>query len=496
MIGRLWLPQRLRRFLREERGNAAVVFAFVLLPLLAGTGLAIDSMLAFTVEERLQKSLDAAGLAAGQTSVRENIEPDARAFFNSNFGEAPDLATVTGPNVVVSPDGTEITLTASATMPTRFMHLFGQDSVTVNARSVISRQTTGLELALVLDVTGSMVNDNKIGGLKTAANELLNILYSGRETVPNLWVGIVPYTGMVNIGTANQSFLHASDPVNISPTDFAPDGWGGCVLARPSPRDQNDDPPSVARFASFLHPDRPGPIYPSVHQNDWGSGRSPSTRKYTQTYHGVTYWEGWGPNFLCPDPVTPLVAEKSRLVSAINDLRTWERSKGATHTNVGLAWGWRVISPRWRGLWNGSPANLPLAYQTPNMLKFIVVLTDGDNTMNVLTGGDGSLVAPYTAYESHANLGVSTGNANSASNAAVAELNSRTRAVCSAIRAQGITIYAITFGPSPSAQGQGLMRNCASQPTSTYYFHSPDNAALRNAFRAIGSQLSNLRIKR
>jgi hypothetical protein len=40
------------------------------------------------------------------------------------------------------------------------------------------------------------------------------------------------------------------------------------------------------------------------------------------------------------------------------------------------------------------------------------------------------------------------------------------------------------------------MSNCASQPTSTYYFHSPDSASLRAVFQNIGNQLSNLRIKR
>lgn len=491
---RCWL----RGFLRDQRGNAAVIFAFVLLPLLAGTGLAIDSMLAFTVEERLQKALDAAGLAAGQTSVQANIVPDARAFFRTNFDEAPDLATAADPTVVISPDGTEITLTASATMQTRFMRLFGHDSVTVNARSVISRQTTGLELAMVLDVTGSMLTGNKIGGLKRAASDLLDILYGNRETVPNLWVGLVPYTGMVNIGVANRSFLSAGDRVNTSPSDFAPESWAGCVLARSAPLDQTDAPPTTARFTSFWHPDRPPPNIPPAHENDWGPSRRPSREadKYTQYYSGIAFWEGYGPNYLCPDPIVPLVAEKSRLVAAVNNLRTWHQSKGATHVNIGAVWGWRLLSPDWRGRWSGSPSNLPLNYGTPNMHKFLIVLTDGDNTFNVYEADDGSLVGPYTAYETYTNLGVSASNETSARNKSVAELNARTKAVCNSIKDKGIKIYSITFGTSLSSQARGLMSNCASQPTSTYYFHSPDSASLRAAFQSIGSQLSNLRIKR
>lgn len=504
MDGRRWPIRWPSRFLRDDRGNAAVIFALVLLPLLGGAGLAIDSMLAFTVEERLQKSLDAAGLAAGQTSVTANIVPDARAFFRSNFDAGPDLATAADPVVQVSPDGTEITLTASATMPTYFMHLFGQNSVTVNARSVISRQTRGLELALILDVTGSMLEDQKISGLRNAANELLNILYGSRETVENLWVGLVPYTGMVNIGIAHKSFLDPADRVNTAPTDFAPDSWSGCVLARTEPRDVSEDRPSVARFSSYLNPDRSTSLFPARHANDWGSGRSPQTQKYRQwsSSYKAYYYEGYGPNFLCPDPVIPLVAAKSRLSTAINNLETYYVDEGATHVNIGLAWGWRILSPGWRGLWSGSPAQLPLAYGTANMDKVIVVLTDGQNTFNYESKG-GRVVGPYTAYEAGESLigisrdddGLLDGNPTSMKNTAQNELDARTRNVCKLIRDKGIFIYSITFGSLPSG-AKGLMQNCASQPTSKYYFHSPDNASLRAAFKSIGSQLNNLRIKR
>jgi hypothetical protein len=47
--------------------------------------------------------------------------------------------------------------------------------------------------------------------------------------------------------------------------------------------------------------------------------------------------------------------------------------------------------------------------------------------------------------------------------------------------AAGIIIYTITFGSVPSSATQTLYRNCATQPA--YYFHAPDNATLRTAFR-------------
>ncbi|WP_418158608.1 pilus assembly protein TadG-related protein [Benzoatithermus flavus] len=484
MVARRW-PSRLRCFWQDRRGNAAMVFALVLLPLTAAAGIAVDSMLAYTVENELQKSLDAAGLAAGRTIDPADVEADARSFFASNFGAGPDLAALSNLRVDIAQADGQITLTATARMPTTFMRLFGRDSVTVSARTVVNRQTRGMELVLVLDTTYSMMSSNKITGLKTAATELLDILYGDRETVPNLWVGVVPYIAAVNVGTANIGFLAASDRARAAPpTAFSPDTWGGCVLARAAPRDQNDDPPSIAAFRSYLYPDTPsGPSSSFI--NDWGSPRVPPTLRQIRYSGGVPYMTGYGPNAGCPPAITPLVAEKSRIIAAIQGLLP--EARGGTLTSEGVAWGWRVISPRWRGLWAGSPFNLPLAYGTPNMDKVMVVLTDGDNQM-LVSSYNGNLVSPYTAYESHVTLNSYT------TSATQAELDRRTRNVCSNVKAQGIVLYTITFGSAPSATGQVLMRDCATD--AAHYFHSPDNATLRTVFKSIGSQLSNLRLAR
>jgi hypothetical protein len=345
-----------------------------------------------------------------------------------------------------------------------------------------------MELVLVLDVTYSMVEDNKIGSLQAAANEMLNIIYGNRNIVDDLWAGVVPYIAAVNVGIKNKSFLRADDRVNVSPSDFNPDNWEGCVLAR-VPRDQTDDPPSVQQFSSYFFPDVTEPDVVG-YRNDWGSGRSPKVKRDVVRERGVPYLDGWGPNAGCPSPITPLVRQKSQIVKAIADLLPWQR--GGTQVNTGLVWGWRVISPRWRGLWDGSPSNLPLNYNTPNMDKVIVVLTDGEN-QHLVRSHDGGYVSPYTAYENYTNLGITPTDATRATNAARAVLDQKTRNVCNSVKGQDIIIYSITFG-SIDQTARNLMRDCASK--TDFYFHSPDGAALRTAFRAIGNQLNNLRIKR
>ncbi|HEU4327990.1 MAG TPA: hypothetical protein VFS21_32940, partial [Roseiflexaceae bacterium] len=127
------------------------------------------------------------------------------------------------------------------------------------------------------------------------------------------------------------------------------------------------------------------------YDNNWGAPRNPPTRRWVEYSGTVPYTVSYGPNSGCPPVITPLTVQKSTVLAAINALQPEYR--GGTVTNEGIAWGWRVVSPRWRGLWSGAPGNLPLAYGSANMDKVMVVLTDGDNQMLVFSYS-GSLYSP------------------------------------------------------------------------------------------------------
>ena len=63
-------------------------------------------------------------------------------------------ATITTFNLELSDDNSLVTLEATATLPTTFMRIFGEEIMQVSARSEITRETKGLEVALVLDPAG------------------------------------------------------------------------------------------------------------------------------------------------------------------------------------------------------------------------------------------------------------------------------------------------------------------------------------------------------
>jgi hypothetical protein len=230
--------------------------------------------------------------------------------------------------------------------------------------------------------------------------------------------------------------------------------------------------------------------------------------------------EGTGPNLGCGPAITPLVSSKARILAAIDEMAPWHR--GGTMANLGLAWGWRVLSPNWRGRWDGDlPDELPLDYETPNMEKVVILLTDGNNEWydypgitfqwggsgaNHYTGIPGSNQYPtsptnwrnqfqttwpgadYTAY-GRLNEG-RLGTTNQA--AANAVLDDRMLDMCQTMKAQGIIIYTMTFGPSPDAGTRTLYETCATEPD--MYFNAPSAVELQQAFVQIADELSALRI--
>ena len=454
--------------IRDTGGVAAVFMALGMIPLLGISGLAVDASLRYLLKSRMSKSLDTAGLSAGRAALQDDAEDVARAYFDANFGTS---GAVTIEDFDFQLDGTRqfVTLTARASTPTKFMRIFGQDMMTVGARTVIERETTGMELALVMDNTGSMWG-SKFDAMQLAAYDLIDIIFGPDETVPNVWVSLVPYTATVNIGSWNIGWLSATDRAVTSPIDFDAQGWKGCVEARGAGLDEGDATPSSNPFTSYFYA-----ATARTQDNDWPALKLDLADRNN----------GRGPNLGCGPEITPLTASRTAIDTAIGNMGAWHR--GGTTGNLGLSWGWRTLSPAWRGLWGGAtPATMPLDYDTDFMEKTVVILTDGNNQFYDHDKGAGTPGSDYTSYGRLEALGVtSLGEGRDI-------LDERMARTCTGMKTEGIRIYSIIFGASPDATAQTLFRNCATQPS--MYFYAPDNATLASAFKAIGGELANLRI--
>lgn len=524
------LGKHAKRLVACEQGAVAPLVGVCMIMLIGAVAVAVDIGRGQVAQSKLQASLDSAGLAAGsmvgQNLDEETLTPEAQKYLNANFQGSTIDADITSFDLDLSEDQTVVTLEAEATLPTTFMRIFGKNEMKVSARSEITREMTGLEVALVLDVTGSMDdpvgggdNTKKIAALRTAGNDLVNILFGSNDEVDDLWVGVVPFSQSVNIGTNHAGWLsdlssYTTQNLCIGPTSgtpkcpsspaplstanvstrtnpitkvdqymfaskagwyFAPHTWGGCVLERwTNNRDVTDDTPSTQKWQTYFVPDTT-----SSGNNNWRSSTGGYSVNPDHDNDGTD--EETSANKGCPEQsITTLTNKKANLLTAINNL---QYPRGNTHIPVGAVWGWRLLSPEWRGLWGGDMDgnNLPLEYDEPLSQKAMILMTDGTNTMSDTI---------YTAYGWLGDGHLGTTN----SGTAVTNLNTKTTTICNAMKQKGVLIYTIVFGNGSSTSAKNLMKNCASQ--TDYYFFSPSADALKTAFRAIGDSLSKLRVSR
>lgn len=509
----------LGKLMPDRRGAVAAFVAVGIVPLVGFVGLATDAARGYMVKTKLHQALDSAGLAGGRAMLEPDRDADIVQFFEANFPADYMGAQVTGPTIDADESEGLLTLTATANVPTSFMQVLGFSEITVSAHTVVHRAVRGMELALIMDNTGSMRSGGKIGAMRDAAHDLIDILYGDDETVNDFWVALVPYAATVNIGGDKTGWLDAWDPADYLPpaweaaTNYTEDAfasydglpyqaltdnsgaqpdinpsdwqvlpaisWKGCVEARPAPFDQNDALPGAQAFVHQYWPSTMGVYTPDTGDNDWDWANIDEANEAQN--------DGLGPNLGCGPAITPLIASKTAVHDAIDEMEPWHR--GGTMANLGLAWGWRVLSPTWQGMWGGAtPAELPLDYDTPLMDKVAVILTDGVNQWyDWPTGLPNNPDADYTAYGrvSEGRLGTTD------SGAATTEINTRLLTVCNAMKSEGIIIFAITFQLNNTTT-QDLYRSCATSPA--HYFNSPSNDDLQDVFHEIGNELTNLRL--
>jgi Flp pilus assembly protein TadG len=190
----------LRALMRDRSGNVAMMWAVSALAITGFAGLSIDFARAYTYREQLQAAADAAILAAEKARARPLADREAlaRRAFLSNLGEVERLEAIQI-NFESLEKGSRVTV--SGPLPVLFGSLVGFTSdwrVTVSA-AADSGQDSLVEVALVLDNTGSMRND--MGTLRSASKDLANTIFdAGSEET--LKVAVVPFVATVNIGNS------------------------------------------------------------------------------------------------------------------------------------------------------------------------------------------------------------------------------------------------------------------------------------------------------
>lgn len=212
----------LTRLGRSTSGNVMMMTAVGVIPLLAMIGGAVDASRIYMSYARLQQACDAGALAgrkamANVTALTATEQAKANEFFDFNF----PADTYSGRNITRSfakgGDGVVVG-TASVTMPTTIMKIFGYTTVPVSVTCQATLNIPNTDVMFVLDVTGSMGDtpsgdtQTKISGLRDAVKAFYSALGPGAASGPGrIRYGFVPYSMNVNVGRllfdANPAFM-------------------------------------------------------------------------------------------------------------------------------------------------------------------------------------------------------------------------------------------------------------------------------------------------
>ena len=344
---------------RGEEGNLTILALcmFVLMAMIGG--IAVDLMRYEAMRTSLQNTLDRATLAAASLSQQLDAEDVVTDYFDK-AGLADYLRAVT---VEEGLNYREVNADARAATNPFFLHMIGVEEMDAPGRSKAEQRMTNVEIVLVLDVSGSMADNNRLTNLKSAANEFVDTVLSS-DSEDRISIAVVPFNGQVNLGAAlrgryNAQHQHGVTNVNCVDLPASVYTQTGITTTLGLPMTAHADTFSqTSRVASYI--DRASTDFAvPVPGNRW-----------------------------CPPSTSNTVMLPSQNIGALQAKINSLTAIGATSINAGMKWGMTLIDP-------GSQAVIghfvdtgvvppvfdgrPFDYTDPESMKIIVLMTDGDH---------------------------------------------------------------------------------------------------------------------
>lgn len=547
-VARIWQSGRRwgRDLVRSRHGGVALIFALAMPPMTLMAICGLDLQHASSMRRALQDSLDAATLAAARSS--ETTDAGVRrvglASLRSGLAQFPEVEldeAVSRTNFDLNADGS-VSSIAHARVDTFIAgSLFG-DALDIGADSTVLRSGAKLEIALVIDNTGSMNSQGRLQAAQAAAVDLVEGLAAGNAASDTVRVSLVPFSDTVRpnpgfgrqsnrssasaLGWVSQATNHTgstgttglfSTGVNrFRLLDDMRIGWGGCVESRPYPYDVRDTAPvnsnQATMFVPYFSPDTPDAD--QINDNTWRrydryndyldegtdgisgildqirnrltnalrleawSGLTRDTTKYTASRLRSGIGTSLGPNQGCA--LQPVVRLTNDFPAVIRSIESMQAG-GTTNVPMGMVWGWHTLSPN-------APFADGVPYSDTRVRKIVILLTDGDNVNNTTNNPDNSV---YTGvgFIWQQRLGSDMDVASSAQRRGD-RLDERFSELCTNMRNQGVTIY--TIGVQVSSQSQRLLSRCAT--SDDQFFNVSNSAGISAAFAQIAGSIDRIRI--
>lgn len=553
--------QKLKAFRNNQLGSVTQMFAVAAFPMVIAAGAAIDTVRIGREQVAFNAAVDSAvlavaaddraslaGLSTSQQAARiAELELFAKQYMSENY--TPQFGDNTEISVDIDITGSAIDLTAIHDFPTTIMKITGVEEVNLTAHAQVMKAMRPIEIALVMDTTGSMSSGGKIEGAKAAAHTLLDTLYTGSASaVPQseyIRVALVPFAAAVRLNkTAYDYSASWIDTTGLNPlsklsynvttgwdnyttwgklksstTTFM--SWNGCVEARNrgtasagTDYNVNDAVPTLGTpatlFPAYFAPDTVGTSYgvnyigttgtpneytglTSAQQSDTTTAgllyKQENQNKYLNRVIPAETSTNSGPWSGCAkSAIVPLTYKRSNVEAGIDAMT----ASGPTLIAEGLAWGWRALSPSApfttvEGT-GTIPADTISTYGHPRWQKIMVLMTDGDNDL-----GAGSYAVNGTTYSAYGR-GKETPLTNNrfgttTDSAIMGVLDNAMLEVCSKIKAEGIQLYVTSFGTGVSSSTRTRLQTCAT--SAAHYQHNTSSAELAAFFNHIGEDVLN-----
>lgn len=336
-----------------------IIALFVFILMLTMGGISIDLMRHEMERSQLQATLDSAVLAgagAPAGASKAEIKAIVQDFF-AKSGKADYLDDLSEDDIIATLNSRRVPATASMTMNTYIMKLMGVPTLGAAGGATAEVRTPKLEVALVLDVSGSM-SGTKLANLKVAAKEFVTTMLNSANSGDTV-ISVVPFSWTVAPGEAIYSAMQG----NINDSH----DWSSCL------RFTGDQ-----YYDSYIDPTLnplTGPAY--------------DQQIYTSVYGDFdNLSSGWRSCFNDDyAEVLPFSISESELHAKIDAMV----ASGNTSGHIGMKWGAALLDPAFQSVATALQAptvavvdstltNVPALYDEPDTMKIIVMMGDGANT--------------------------------------------------------------------------------------------------------------------
>jgi len=474
----------MHKFLKDESGQFAIMFAIASTALLTMVGVAVDISSIQSTKQNYQDLSDAAVLAA---AVSGKEDPDELQLIASEtvLGISGDPSIKVDLSVTLE---NSIQVVVSKPQKLWLMSSLGGDVDISAAAEAPPKSDVKMNVALVLDVTASMDGD-KLEDLQEAAKNLVEAFEADEEPVLKSESGDdagFKFNLDFKLGLDDDLEVHAVsakyDPNDVKfsvvpfaryvriPMELETEPWLFVEAPNDSCWDRFDLEASQAAGTCTETGTESSPwvcsspVYEEVCETMqwWGcvASRSHPWNKRPQT--GPLSIPGFAGGGSCMSEMLPLTGDKDEVKNTIDNLFTGDE----TYIPSGLIWGWRTLTPE-------APLEEANTIDYAERKSTMIVMTDGENSRSYGGEKDNGFEGVFH-WESD-----------------LSESNDLTAEICEDIKADGIEIYTIAFEVT-DADTQTMLQTCASDASK--YFDAADSEQLFAAFDTIGNELADVRL--